>query len=110
MVPELARIIAPHEIEPVLHIARQTIFPRSRQHHLRLADSLAQAIATAAGTFGPAAPQLCDHVSAYSGPNVLLEWHDAFLGDPMLVSFSLPDHRVRAFAARLGVTVELGTF
>ena len=49
-----------------------------------------------------------DHLSAYLGSDVLLEWHDAFLDDPILLSHLLPEARVRAFASRLGVRVEEG--
>ena len=108
MVPEFHRLIQPHLTEPTLRLVRQTIFPPSRQHHLHFTPELSRALAASADQYGPAAPQLCDHLSAYLGSQVLLEWHDALDEDPMLLSRFLPEAEVRSFAARIGAHAEEG--
>jgi hypothetical protein len=50
-----------------------------------------------------AAPEICDHGSACRDQAVLLEWHDAFSDDPILLSAHLDETAVRRFAERLGV-------
>ena len=106
MAREIRSAIAPFLVEPSLRLARQTILPRSRQHHLVLTSQIAQVLAAQAEAYGPAAPQLCDHLSVYHGSTVLLEWHDAFLDNPALLSHELPESSVRGFAQRLGTAIE----
>ena len=103
MVAEIRAAILEHTVEPSLRIARQTLFPRSRQHHLAVSPESTRVLATGAEQYGPAAPQLCDHLSAYCATTVVLEWHDAFCENPMLLSHELPEIKVRAFAEYLGV-------
>ena len=46
---------------------------------------------------GPGEP----HVAEYLDGLVLLQWHDAFMTDPMYLSRSIGDKKVAEFAARL---------
>jgi hypothetical protein len=101
MAAEIRAAIEPHRTTPSLRVSRQTLFPRSHQHHLRLTPELARLLGSAAGDV--AAPEICDHVSAYRDGEVLLEWHDAFSDDPILLSAHLDETAVRRFAERLGV-------
>jgi hypothetical protein len=48
-----------------------------------------------------AEPELFDHVFLYRGDDPLVWWNDAF-EDPIGASSELPEHTIRAFAARLG--------
>lgn len=106
MAREIRAAITPLLTQRSLRVARQTMFPRSRQHHLPLTLDVVRVLANEANAYGPAAPQLCDHVSAYLGSTVLLEWHDAFCDTPILLSGELAESAVRRFADRLGVGVE----
>ena len=49
-----------------------------------------------------AEPELFDHFFLYAGRNVLLEWPDAF-SNCMWVSKLIPETRISAFAAALGL-------
>jgi hypothetical protein len=106
MVREIREAIAPFLVQPSLQVARQTLFPRSRQHHLPLTPEVVQVLADVSEANPPAAPQLCDHVSVYHGPTVLLEWSDAFCDNPLLLSGELEEASVRRFAARVGTHVQ----
>jgi len=50
----------------------------------------------------------CTHCHVYHNGAVLLEWHDAFIDDPMYVSRAVSEDVVRDFANRLDSTVSAG--
>ena len=52
-----------------------------------------------------AEPEVCDHLHLYRGPEVLVQWFDAFL-DPLLVSKAIERARVERFAAAVGGTLQ----
>jgi hypothetical protein len=50
------------------------------------------------------APQVCDHLYAYAGKDLLLEWTDVF-DDPIYLSPSLPEVTVTEFCNTLRVAI-----
>jgi hypothetical protein len=50
----------------------------------------------------------CTHCHVYRNGVILLEWHDAFMDDPMYVSRAISEDGVREFANRLGSTLSAG--
>ena len=81
-----------------------TIWPRPAQFHMPATRDNLLGLAELAE--GCAAPEIAVHLHAYAGGEVLLEWHDAFFDDPIYISNAAPEHHVRAFCHRLGVTCE----
>jgi hypothetical protein len=49
----------------------------------------------------------CTHIHAYRDSIVLLEWHDAFGSDPILVSKQIEYEQVKEFASALGTELLL---
>ena len=81
-------------------VARGTIWPRPRVFHL---PATPENVAVLASLFDAhAAPEICDHFHVYLKDKVYLEWHDAFLDDPLLLSTDLPENVVGEFALALG--------
>jgi hypothetical protein len=50
------------------------------------------------------APQVCSHLYAYAGNDLLLEWTDVF-DDPVYISGLLPEAKVAEFGDALGVSI-----
>jgi hypothetical protein len=46
---------------------------------------------------------VCDHIGAYSEVAPLLDFHDAFKGDPCWISADIPKEKVEQFAACLRI-------
>ena len=85
--------------------SRQTIFPRSATFRCRFSSSLTGALSALAGIH--AEPELLDHLSLYRASEELMSWPDAF-ANVLLVSRSVPENVVAAFAAGLGLTYSAG--
>jgi hypothetical protein len=85
---------------------RQTIFPRSAKFRCRFSSSLTGALSALAGMH--AEPELLDHLSLYRESEELIFWPDAF-ANVLLVSRSVPENVVAAFAADLGLTYSAGS-
>lgn len=82
---------------PPVRIAPGTLWPRPDYYHVPLRSELMEELAGLVDARGVALP--CIHVHVYEDQRVLIEWHDAFLDDPLLVSRRLPEERIRAFVA-----------
>ena len=81
---------------------RQTLWPRPKQYRLRCDGPTLAALADLAERH--AEPELLDHLCVYDGSKVLLEFHDAFMRDSTaLISAETDEHRIRGFAAVLGL-------
>jgi hypothetical protein len=81
--------------EPRLKLALGTIWPRPRVFHI---PASAENLAELAALFeSHAAPEICIHFHAYCDQQVVLQWHDAFFNDPLLLSLAIPEPRVKAF-------------
>ncbi|MFH1748842.1 MAG: hypothetical protein ABIG44_17550 [Planctomycetota bacterium] len=87
-------------IEPSLKIALGTIWPRPKAFHV---PATAENVLGLAELFEHhATPEIAIHFHAYRAEEVLLQWHDAFFSDPLLLSPTIPEKQVAAFCARCG--------
>jgi hypothetical protein len=48
-----------------------------------------------------AEPEVCDHFHAYYNGHGLIQWYDAFSGDPLLIAESIPEAKVQSFSRKL---------
>jgi hypothetical protein len=87
-----------------LKIARGTILPRPAVYQLPMTDSNLAGLAELFERH--ASPEVCDHFHAYAGSTVLLQWHDAFLDEPLLLSSAIPQEKVKRFCDALGCSYE----
>ena len=98
---EILDFMATSAIPEQTHVAMGTIWPRPRVFHV---PATASTLTTLAAIMEHhAEPELAVHFHVYQADTVLLEWHDAF-AQPMLISGSIPEEQVRAFAEMIGKT------
>jgi hypothetical protein len=90
-----------------LKIARGTILPRPKVYHLPMTEPNTAGLAELFEAH--ASPEICDHFHAYVGGGVLLQWHDAFFDDPLLLSPTIPEEKVKRFCNALGCTCKWST-
>jgi hypothetical protein len=81
-----------------------TIWPRPSQFHMVATRDNLLGLAELAEHC--AAPEIAIHLHVYAGGKVLLEWYDAFDGNPIYISDEVPEHQVQAFCNELEVTYE----
>ena len=93
-------------ITPLSQVASGTIWPKPDHYHLPVTRDSMEALAA----FLEASPAglFCVHCHVYRDGLVLLEWHDAFINDPMYMSRAISEDVVREFANRIGSTVSIG--
>lgn len=84
-----------------LQIPPGTIWPKSSVFHVRATEQFLDQLAVIARHH--AEPEICDHFHAYSGNQGLMQWYDAFSGDPLLVSESIAEAKVQILSRNLGV-------
>jgi hypothetical protein len=88
------------ECEPQVRVATGTLWPRPRCFHIPMTPPN---LGTVAALFEEhASPEICDHFHVYADRDVLLEWHDAFWSDPLLLSGRIPEESVEGFCRRIG--------
>ena len=90
-----------HAVESPLTIASGTIWPRPDWFHIPLDSSLLEQAATLIERQRIVLPSI--HVHVHNGITVLLEWHDAFVNEPIYITSEIPRERVYAFANHLQV-------
>ena len=90
-----------HAVSVQLKIAYGTIWPKPDWFHVPLDPALMQEAAGLIERNGIALPSI--HIHVHDGVTVLLEWHDAFVDDPMYVSSAIPREAVEAFASSMNV-------
>lgn len=88
-------------------VAIGTIWPRPDCYHVPLTGEAMENLAAfleqnPAGFF-------CTHCHVYRDGVVLLEWHDAFIDDPMYISREISADAVAGFAQALGSSVSTGS-
>jgi hypothetical protein len=82
-----------------------TIWPRPLQFHMPMTKENLMALADLAE--GCAAPEIAVHVHVYLEGRVLLEWYDAFFGDPLYVSTAVGEEVVQQLCSKLGTGYEI---
>jgi len=85
-----------------MQIPSGTIWPTPTVFHVRATEEFLNQLAVLAQNH--AESEICDHFHAYSGDQGLMQWYDAFSGDPLLVNESIAETKVQSFSRKLGVT------
>jgi hypothetical protein len=101
--PHVRRYLQSASVPAQARLAIGIIWPRPDCYHVPLTAETMEALAlfleqNPAGYF-------CTHCHVYRDGIVLLEWHDAFINDPMYVSQTISDDAVARFAQALGSSV-----
>lgn len=94
-------LLASYPATQILQIPPGTIWPKPSVFHVRVTEQFLRELAALARSH--AEPEICDHFHAYSGTQGLMQWYDAFSGDPLLVDQSIPEAQVHRFCSKLGV-------
>jgi len=91
----------PAEAKPALG----TIWPKPDTYHVPVTIETMQALAAYLETHP--AGYVCSHCHVYRAGQVLLEWYDAFDGDPMYLARDVDEAAVRRLASAIGSTVSI---
>jgi hypothetical protein len=101
--PRVAAFLGRFAVEPVVHMAVATVWPRPDFYHLPITSDLMEALARFLDE--SEVGFLCTHAHVYRDGAVLLQWHDAFGTAPMHLSRMISEDVVRTFAKAIGGTV-----
>jgi hypothetical protein len=93
----VAAFLRENAIENPMKVAMGTLWPRPDCHHIAISGENLGALADIVDKRGVSLPAI--HMHAYREGAVFLQWHDAFLDDPMYLHPDIPEERVREFAA-----------
>jgi hypothetical protein len=96
----LLAFVRKHEVTAGMEIATGTFWPRQPVHHLSATATVLRELADL--TEQCAAPEVCDHLHAYKGGEMLLQWFDAF-SEPLYVSKLVSQEQLELLCASLGV-------
>jgi hypothetical protein len=97
---DVSDFLAAHAVESPTPVRRGTIWPMPAVHHVPATAANTEALASLIARHP--APEICDHLHAYVGSAVILQWHDAFFDDPLLLSSRVPEDAVKRFCQSLG--------
>ena len=100
--PEVEKILRRYVIQAGIEIQAGILWPRSTMLHVGVTRESLDALDELVTTLP--APQVCDHLYAYSGNALILEWTDVF-DDPIYLSASVPAASVARFCDTLGVAI-----
>lgn len=97
---DIIAFFSSRQVAKSIKVALGTILPKPSYYHmpatLENLDGLAKLFAN------HATPEICIHFHIYDGSRILLEWHDSFGRDPMYVSRSIAEDKVKSFCAAIG--------
>jgi hypothetical protein len=102
----VAKYLSEVSVPAQMQVALGTIWPKPDYYHVPVSQESMEALAA----FLDDAPTgyVCTHCHVYRNGAILLQWHDAFMDDPMYVSRTISEHVVREFANGLGSTLSSG--
>lgn len=100
---ELKSFIETQSIPEKEKIARGTVWPKQTVVHLPATKEIISKLAKLAEEISPF--ELAVHFHVYDEGQVIVEWHDAFT-DPMSISKTVPEEKVKEFSESLGVKYE----
>ena len=101
MSPDVRESLRTNEVSPDLAVERGTIWPRSALLYLEFSRSTLSSLFASFETHPT--PEVCDHLYVVGRGQVIVEWHDAFMGNPLVVAETVPEEVVSRFAEKLGV-------
>jgi|SoiMethySBSTD1v2_1073268.scaffolds.fasta_scaffold00503_39 hypothetical protein len=104
--PHVRRYLQSVSVAAQARVAVGTIWPRPDCYHVPVTTEAMAALASfldknPAGYF-------CAHCHVYRDGLVLLEWHDAFINEPMYLSRTVSEEAVVRFAHTLGCSFSTG--
>ena len=97
---QVADLLRRHQVNDPVPVQRGTLWPKLDIHHSLIADELLKGLVDQVKSGVVPYPSI--HFHAYRGNSVLLQWHDAFHDDPLLVSNSITEDKVAHFCERIG--------
>jgi hypothetical protein len=89
-----------HQIAAQQSIGRGTIWPTPARYHIPGSPAVCAQVADMFDRH--AEPEVCDHLHVYDADGLLLEWHDAFGGLPLLLSKRVTLQQVERMCEVLG--------
>ena len=99
--PDVQSFFASHAATQIQQIPPGTVWPKPSVFHVRATERFLHQLAALARKH--AEPEICDHFHVYDGNQGLLQWYDAFSGDPLLLDESVGEMKVQIFCRKLGV-------
>ena len=103
---EVAAFVNTHSIPAMQQIARGTIWPRQKTHHLPATPSVLGELSKLADHH--ALPEICEHLVIYRDSLVVVDWYDVFDRDAY-ASSTIPEHVIREFAEFVGGSYRVET-
>jgi hypothetical protein len=100
--PDVEKLLRHYAVPAGIEIRAGILWPRSKMLHVGVTRDSLKALHDLVTTLP--APQVCDHLYAYVGKDLLLEWTDVF-DDPIYLSPSLPEAAVAEFCNTLRVAI-----
>jgi hypothetical protein len=97
---DVQALFASNMVASSLEIPPGTIWPKPSVFHVRATEQFLQQLAVLAGK--RAESEVCDHFHAFYDNQGLMQWYDAFSGDPLLVDEAIPETNVLSFCRKLG--------
>jgi hypothetical protein len=92
---QVSDLLNKFEISNPVLVQRGTLWPKPDIHHTSMNKELLDGIAQLIND--GVVPYPSSHFHAYRENKILLEWHDAFIDDPMLLSVDISEDTVRQF-------------
>lgn len=89
-------------VPEVAHLQMGTIWPRPHVHHLPATSQNLDRLAELAAEHH--IQEIACHIHVYRQNRVLLQWYDAFSGDPMYISEDIPEEALKQFCSELSLT------
>ncbi len=96
---EIKETFISKQSEVVAPIAKGTLWPEPESFHIPMTKENIELCVSFFNKF--AIPEICHHFHVYKDETVLLEWHDAFYKDPILVSETISERNIRHFCNSL---------
>jgi len=93
----VTRVLQRLSVSAPVRVARGTMFPRPDYYHVALTTDNMEEIATYLDNHPTG--HFCTHCCVYRDRKILLAWYDAFLDDPMYISWTIDESEVNRFAS-----------
>ena len=98
--PDVQALFASNAVAPRLEIPPGTIWPKPSTFHVVGTEEFLRQLIALACKHGEA--EVCDHFHAYRDGRGLLQWYDAFSGDPALLDESISEVALKTFCEKVG--------
>ena len=100
MSPDALVLFSSNAAAQTLEIPQGTIWPKPTVFHVHATRQFLLQLAELAARH--AEVEVCDHFHAYANGQGLMQWYDAFSGDPLLIAESIAEVNVQEFCRKLG--------